>query len=325
MNYRKSSYSNSQISTGPSGNTPRSECHLAGQQYNNPDRYSYIHYCYTKEAVRNLDYLMVQEGLVENSYQLMNRAAQRLLDFINRNYPRIEHITIFCGAGNNAGDGYVLARLAKAQEKEPLLNVQLIAISDPDQLTGDAKQACQDWLASGGIIENRDEVHFQATDLIVDALIGTGLNRSLENEWYETIAAINATATAVLSVDIPSGLDANTGSVHGIAVKANDTVTFIAQKLGMYTAQARNYCGKIHFSTLGVDESLYSKVEHSAVLMEWADVGDKLPCRSPVSNKIDNGHILIIGGDYGMGGACRIAGEGAIQIAAIQGRSAGAV
>lgn len=171
----------------------------------------------------------------------------------------------------------------------------------------------RDWLSCGGSIDSMEEVHFQATDLIVDALIGTGLDRTLENEWYDTIAAINNAGTPVLSVDIPSGLYANTGSVHGIAVKANNTVTFIAQKQGMYTAQARHYCGKIHFSTLGVDESLYNKVEHSAILMEWADVGDKLPCRSPVSHKGDNGHILIIGGDYGMGGACRIAGEAALR------------
>lgn len=321
MNYRQSSYSRNPVSTSTLNTTPgktsRAECHLTHHTHSSSnDRFNYIHYCYTKEAVRNLDYLMVQEGQVKNSYELMTRAASRLLDFINRNYPRIEHITIFCGAGNNAGDGYVLARLAKEQEKEPHLDVQLIAISNPEQLSGDAKQACQDWLTCGGTIDPVENAHFQATDLIVDALIGTGLNRTLENEWYSTIAAINNATVPVLSVDIPSGLDANTGSVHGIAVKANDTVTFIAQKLGMYTAQARHYCGKIHFSTLGVDESLYNKVEHSAVLMEWADIGDKLPCRSPVSNKGDNGHILIIGGDYGMGGACRIAGEAALRAGA---------
>ncbi len=311
MNYKQSSYStSSSISTDES---PRAECHLHHHQQKSNDRFNYIHYCYSVESVRNLDYLMVQEGLVENSYQLMSRAADRLLDFINRNYPRIEHITIFCGSGNNAGDGYVLAKLAREQEKEPRLSVQLIAIADPDTLSGDARQACQEWLDCGGSIDSMDNIHVQTTELIIDALIGTGLNRSLENEWYETIATINNSSTPVLSVDIPSGLDANTGSVHGIAVKANDTVTFIAQKLGMYTAQARHYCGKIHFSTLGVDESLYSKVEHSAVLMEWADIGDKLPCRSPVSQKRDHGHLLIIGGDYGMGGACRIAGEAALR------------
>ena len=108
MNYRQSSYSDSPISSDSDGKASRAECYLATQPQHD-DRYNYIHYCYTKEAVRRLDELMVEEGLVDNSYQLMTRAAERLLDFINRNYPRIEHITIFCGAGNNAGDGYVLA------------------------------------------------------------------------------------------------------------------------------------------------------------------------------------------------------------------------
>ena len=307
MNYKQSSYNTPDKNSGSNSIPSRQPDSQAAE------RYSYIYYCYASETVRNLDYLMVEQGVVENSYQLMTRAAQALLDFINRNYSKISHISIVCGAGNNAGDGYVLARLAKLQEREPRLKVQLISIIDPDNLAGDAYKAYQDWLECGGHIDSMSDAHFPASDLIVDALIGIGLNRALEDEWYDAVTAINDSRTPVLSVDIPSGLDANTGATHGIAIHATQTVTFIGQKIGMYTAQARYYCGKINFASLGVPDTLYQQVEHSAVLMEWTNIVEKLPCRSPVSHKGDQGHLLIIGGDYGMAGACRIAGEAALR------------
>ncbi|MCU7967240.1 MAG: NAD(P)H-hydrate dehydratase, partial [gamma proteobacterium symbiont of Bathyaustriella thionipta] len=174
-------------------------------------------------------------------------------------------------------------------------------------------QAYLDWIECGGAIDSMADAHFPATDLIVDALIGTGLNRALEGEWYDTVAAINASPKPVLAIDIPSGLDADTGASHGIAVNATYTLTFVGQKMGMYTAQARYFCGKIKFASLGVADTLYEQIDHSAILMEWNNIAAKLPCRSPISHKGDHGHLLIIGGDYGMAGACRIAGEAALR------------
>jgi len=127
------------------------------------------------------------------------------------------------------------------------------------------------------------------------------------------VAAINASLKPVLAVDIPSGLDANTGASYGIAIHATHTLTFIGQKMGMYTAQARYYCGKINFASLGVADTLYQQIDHSAILMEWNNIAVKLPCRSAISHKGDHGHLLIIGGNYGMAGACRIAGEAALR------------
>ena len=294
-----------------------SKCHQAvSESDQTDDRYDYVHYCYSAEAVRNIDYLMVEQGFVDNSYELMTRAAQAMLDFINRKYSHISHMTIVCGAGNNAGDGYVLAQLATKQEHEPKIKIHLISIIEPEKLSGDAHKAYLNWLECGGKIETMAEAHFPATDLIVDALIGTGLNRALEDEWYDAVEMINNSPKPVLSVDIPSGLNADNGSTHGIAVNADHTMTFIAQKMGMYTAEARHYCGEIHFASLGVADTLYHQIEHSASLIEWNKIAEKLPCRSPVSHKGDHGHLLIIGGDHGMSGACRIAGEAALRAGA---------
>jgi len=275
MNYKNSSYKQ----------VPDKNCHqsaaLVARQTD--ERYQYVYYCYSSEAIRNIDYLMVEQGFVDNSYELMKRAAQALLDFVNRKYSNIEHITIICGAGNNAGDGYALARLIKLQDREPQIKVHVISIIEPEKLSGDAHQAYLDWVECGGIIEPMEEAHFPATDLIVDALIGTGLDRALEDEWYDTVAAINASLKPVLAVDIPSGLDANTGASYGIAIHATHTLTFIGQKMGMYTAQARYYCGKINFASLGVADTLYQQIDHSAILMEWNNIAVKLPCRSAIA------------------------------------------
>ncbi|MCK5663906.1 MAG: NAD(P)H-hydrate epimerase, partial [Thiotrichaceae bacterium] len=300
MNYNKSSSKNMVSSVSPHKN----------------ERYSFVHYCYSREVVRNLDYLMVEQGIVNNSYELMTRAAQALLDFIYLHYPEAAHLTILCGAGNNAGDGYVLARLAVMQEHEPQLKVDVISVFDVEHLAGDARHAYDEWLECGGTVKSIMDSRFKQTDLVVDALIGTGLNRDLEDEWYDAVAQINLSEKPVLAVDIPSGLDANTGVSYGIAVQADHTMTFIGQKMGMYTAEARCYCGEIHFASLGVPEVLYDRVEHGATLLEWVEVSKLLPHRSPVSHKGDHGHLLIIGGDYGMVGACRIAGEAALRTGA---------
>lgn len=305
MNYKNSSYKHTECDENSIVKSPAKD-----------DRYQYIYYCYSNEAVQNIDFQMVNQGFVENSYTLMLRAAKALFNFINHNYSHIENISIVCGAGNNAGDGYALARLLKLHEKEPQIKVRLISIIDPENLAGDAHTAYLDWLDCDGTVELMADSHFSATDLIVDALIGTGLNRPLEDEWYDTVAAINNSCKPVLAVDIPSGLDADSGASYGITIEADHTVTFIAQKMGMYTAQARNYCGKIHFASLGVDDSLYEQIKHHAILMEWNNLLTKLPSRNPISNKGEHGHLLIIGGDYGMAGACLIAGEAALRAGA---------
>ncbi len=259
---------------------------------------------------------MLEQGVVENSYQLMERAGNSLLDFIRRKYTHIKHITIVCGAGNNAGDGYVLARLIKTHKPEPLADVQVISLIDPQLLSGEAATACLDWLGCEGQIDSLQDAQFELSGLVVDAMIGIGLDRQLEAHWAAAVQQINDSHLPVLSVDIPSGLDANTGAVQGIAVKAADTITFIAQKQGMYVADARACCGEIHFASLGVPEELYQQVAHTAVLLEWNKLLIDYPLRNPAGSKADYGHLLIIGGDLGMAGACRIAGEAALRAGA---------
>jgi len=191
--------------------------------------------------------------------------------------------------------------------------VQLVNLADPERLKGDALKAYQDWLAVAGTITPLSDVNYQRPQLIVDALIGTGLDRNLNSQWLEVVELINKSTLPVLAIDIPSGLDANTGHVWGGAVKADLSITFIALKQGMYTAQARDYCGEIIFKSLAVPAELYQQVNSPISLLNWTSLQTQLPPRNASSHKGQHGKVLIIGGNQGMPGAVRIAGEAALR------------
>jgi len=263
---------------------------------------------YNKESIRFFDQQMI-EHYVDSGYQLMTQAAQSVLDVINQHYPKLQYLLIFCGQGNNAGDGYVLARLAKRQN----IIVQLVNLADTDRLKGDALLAYQDWLNVGGTITPLREVNYSHAQLIVDALIGTGLDRPLNSQWLGVVNTINQANLPVLAVDIPSGLDANTGATWGGAVKAKQTVTFIGLKQGMYTAQAREYCGEIIFKSLGVPIEIYQQRPSTFKLLQWTEQLPQLPKRTSISHKGEHGKVLIIGGNRSMPGAVSMAGEAALR------------
>jgi len=263
---------------------------------------------YPKEAVRFFDQQMIAH-YADSGYQLMTQAAQSAMDVINQYYPNLRSVLIFCGQGNNAGDGYVLARLAKQQN----IHVQLVNLADPQRLKGDALKAYQDWLAVDGLITAFNEVNYRPAQLIVDALIGTGLDRNLNSQWLAVVEKINQSSQPILAIDIPSGLDADTGHVWGGAVKADKTVTFIALKQGMYTGQARDYCGEIIFKSLAVPAEIYAQYPSAVNLLSWSEQKLQLPKRSATSHKGTHGKILLIGGNRGMSGAVRLAAEAALR------------
>ncbi|MEO1945250.1 MAG: NAD(P)H-hydrate epimerase [Candidatus Thioglobus sp.] len=264
---------------------------------------------YNKETIRQLDQSMIKYH-VSSAYELMTRASQSVLDIILKRFSSIHRLFIFCGQGNNAGDGYVLARLAANKG----IDIIVISLVETTQLSGDALTACQDWKQQGSISFNSSALEIQPADLIVDAILGTGLNRKLSSQWNETIELINQyTNVPVMAIDIPSGLDSNTGSLWGNTIKADITVTFIARKLGMYTSQARDYCGEIIFSSLGVPDSLYQQYSSSASLLDWEQLQKQIKPRLASSHKGSFGNVLIIGGNSTMSGSMILAGQAALR------------
>lgn len=269
---------------------------------------------YMAEQVRELDRRAIQEQGIAG-ISLMKRAGQALFDRIFSDWPATGHLTVFCGPGNNGGDGYVVAALA-AREKMPVMLVE----TSPDKIKGDAGRA-RDFALGMGVepVTAKEWLKspvFAETSLIVDALLGTGFSGSLRKPFADLICLINQSGLPVIAADIPSGLHADTGYVEGGAVRADSTVTFIGNKLGLYTGQGRAYSGDIYFDDLEAPADIYTGVELFASMLDLEAELDNLQPRAADAHKGSNGHLLIIGGESGFAGAPLMAAKAAVRMGA---------
>jgi NAD(P)H-hydrate epimerase len=265
---------------------------------------------YRAEQVREFDRIAIQEYGIPSA-ELMLRAGSRAFQLIEHRWPQARRILVVCGAGNNGGDGYVVARLAK----QAGLEVQLYTLADPAKLRGDALSMADAWCAAGGEIEPFGGLPKQC-DLIVDAILGTGLEREVSGDWAAAIEAINRHAAPVLAIDIPSGLNADTGRAMGCAIQAQATISFIGLKQGMFTGVGPDCCGTIFFDALEVPARIYGRQILAARRLDWDKSSQQLPARRRSAHKGEYGHVLVIGGDQGYSGAARLAGEAAARCGA---------
>jgi len=264
---------------------------------------------YNVDSVVQLEQIAINQFAIP-AYTLMKSAGEAVFNVIQTKYPLCKNVLVLCGAGNNAGDGYVAARLAK----QAGFTVHVISLIDPVSLKNEALLAYQDWLS---VAENdvADESLINEADIIVDALLGTGLKREVSGEWAQWITAVNDSIKPVISVDIPSGLIADTGVISGHAIQADVTVSFIGLKQGMFTAQANDVCGEIVFDDLALPDDVYSHVEADARLIKTIDYS-LLPKRKASSHKGNFGHVLVVGGNTGMPGAVILAAKAALRTGA---------
>ena len=264
---------------------------------------------YNVDSIVQLEQIAINQFAIP-AYTLMKSAGEAVFNVIQTKYPLCKNVLVLCGAGNNAGDGYVAARLAK----QAGFTVHVISLIDPVSLKNEALLAYQDWLS---VAENdvADESLINEADIIVDALLGTGLKREVSGEWAQWITAVNDSIKPVISVDIPSGLIADTGVISGHAIQADVTVSFIGLKQGMFTAQANDVCGEIVFDDLALPDDAYSHVEADARLIKTIDYS-LLPKRKASSHKGKFGHVLIAGGNNGMPGAVILAAKAALRTGA---------
>lgn len=261
--------------------------------------------------VRALDDAAIHEAGIP-AYALMERAAAAALAALRAEWPRTLRLLVLCGYGNNAGDGYVLARLARKAQ----LQVGVIALGDPVRLQGAALQAWQEFVASGGATQSWQPDCLQHAEVIVDAVLGTGLCRPLNEFLQGVVNEVNCSGKPVLALDIPSGLDADTGAVLGAAIRAHRTIGFVGLKQGYYLGQGPEYVGKLLFDDLAIPPSLQQRVASVAERLEPGIVQRALPRRSRITHKGQQGHVLIIGGGLGMAGAVRLAGEACLRVGA---------
>ncbi|MDH5436507.1 MAG: NAD(P)H-hydrate epimerase, partial [Gammaproteobacteria bacterium] len=263
------------------------------------------------EQVRELDRLAIDEYRIPG-YELMKRAGESAFDVLRDAWPRAHRIVVLCGAGNNAGDGYVLARCALEQG----FDVCVMAFKPVGKLKGDALAAAEDYQKHNGKLIPFEVYQLDSSDVIVDALLGTGLEREVEGELFSVIEAANNSVVPKLALDIPSGLHADTGNIMGAAIEADITVSFIGVKQGMFTASGADCCGQIVYDDLQVPSEVFMHVAPAVTRISHSLLDRLLWKRPPSSHKGDNGHILIIGGDYGMMGAVGLAGEAALRVGA---------
>jgi len=268
---------------------------------------------YCAAAVRELDRRAVErQGIA--GYTLMQGAAAAAWHELQRRWPAAERIVVVCGNGNNGGDGYVLARLAQAAGRR----VGLFAVGGAPA-RGDAVRAHADWLAAGGQVAPLEPRALEGAEVVVDALLGIGLARPVEGRMAEAIAVINAAGAGgagILALDLPSGLDSDSGQVRGAAVRADLTVCFIARKLGLYTAEGPAQAGTLVIADLAVPAAVHDGLRPEAQRLDAADLRAWLAPRRRTAHKGRHGHVLVVGGDHGMAGAALMAGRAALRAGA---------
>jgi len=254
---------------------------------------------YSNDKTREIDQLAAK-ALGIDSYALMQKAGAAVYAHLKQH----TRLLVVTGPGNNGGDGFVVAELARGQGQQ----VQVLAMQPVERLAGDAAKAAAAY--QGEVIDQWPD---QPVDCVVDGLFGTGLMREVTGRYAEVIARINATDAQVLAIDIPSGLHGTTGQIMGCAVRADQTVSILARNTGLYTLDGAACTGQVLFADLAVAPEALGSVEVAARLLAASDLQALKDNRADNSHKGSFGHVLTAGGQSGMLGAVLLAGRAVLK------------
>lgn len=243
--------------------------------------------------------LMVQAGAA------CGRGAKRML---GGTYGR--RVLIVCGKGNNGGDGLVMATwLARRGAR-----CTIVLLAKPEELRGDALLSYQQAVQTPGcLFKEWERARPKESDLIVDAMFGTGFKGSLEGRFVQAAEEINASGRPVLAIDIPSGVNGETGAVEGVAIQAHATITMGALKTGLLLQPGAARAGRVEVADIGI---LPSALNSDLQLATISDALAVLPLRLPTAHKRSVGKVLVVGGSQGMSGAAVLAALGALRTGA---------
>lgn len=266
---------------------------------------------HTAQQSRAIDQLAIQEKDIPGIL-LMKRAGFFALESLQYHFNNPQTIVVFCGTGNNGGDGFIVAQLALLAG----MKVQVLLHGSPEKLQGDALTTYQEMRALGITMSVFSKPIITQADVLVDALFGTGLDRPISGQLAEQIQWINQLKKPVLALDIPSGLNADSGAILGQAIHATHTCTFITRKLGLHTFQGSETAGKVHYSRLFLPlEIIQSQppiaLNHS--LKHWIN---RLPERLASHYKGLAGTVCLVGGNHSMMGAIQLAGLASLKAGA---------
>ncbi len=258
---------------------------------------------YTPAAVRLADRHAIEVAGIP-AFKLMQRAAAAALGVIRMRFPRVRHLYIVCGAGNNGGDGYALAALALQSG----LSVDVEELASVEKLSKTAQQARTFWQSQPAKATERGD------SLAVDAIFGIGLSRPATGRYLAAIQHLNSRCEPIVALDVPSGLDAKTGFAVGEAVLATLTITFIGAKSGLFLGDAQRYVGELHIDDLAVKIQAVADVEPEFRIERPRRLFT--PPRALDSHKGSFGHVTAVGGRLGMPGALALAAQAALRVGA---------
>jgi ADP-dependent NAD(P)H-hydrate dehydratase / NAD(P)H-hydrate epimerase len=263
---------------------------------------------YSASQVRQLEAAAVAAGTP--GYTLMQRAGAAAFALLRQRWPLARKIAVVAGPGNNGGDGLVVARAAH----QAGLEVTVMMPGEAGALRGEAAQALADLQALHLPVRAFDAALLRPADVVVDALLGIGVRAPLREAWCEAIAAMNQCARPVLALDLPSGLDPDTGRSLP-AVRATVTLTFLALKQGLFLADGPEHVGELHCADLQIPTRTGNAAAMFRRLTD-ATLAAALPPRGRQSHKGQFGRVLVVGGGAGMPGAVRLTAEAALRVGA---------
>jgi len=260
----------------------------------------------TVEQMAEADRLTIQNGL--SGEKLMEAAGLSIVREITHRYDQTS-VLILCGPGNNGGDGFVIARHLQAAGWP----VELALLGDVVNLKGDAAIMASLW--TGDILPLGPE-SISDQDMIIDAIFGAGLSRDIDGPVAKTLQKANDHKAIRIAVDIPSGINGNTGQVAGQALKADLTVTFFRQKPGHVLYPGKEHCGEIIVTDIGISDRVLDLINPDHHLNAPSLWFDQLPAKQNHGHKYDSGHAVVCSGDQAHTGASRLAAQAALRIGA---------
>lgn len=258
----------------------------------------------TTAQMREADALAISAGVP--SLELMEHAGRAVADAVIAAFGSARPVSVCAGPGSNGGDGFVAARLLGERGCE----VRLVLLGERGRLSGDAEEMARRYR---GDIERWHGQEFSPQGVLVDAIFGAGLSRPVEGEAAQLIDAINRSGGAVVAVDLPSGIDGDSGAVMGCAVRARRTVTFFRMKPGHLLLPGRSHCGQIVVADIGIPPAVLDRVRPHLRANSPAAWGFAFPIPQATGHKYSRGHTVVLSGEMPCTGAARLAARAALR------------